>query len=493
MPTKSFFFYDLETSGLNPREARIMQFAGQRTDMTLQPMGEPVNVLIKVTADIVPEPDAIMVTGITPQSTIADGVTEAEFLKIFYDEVVSPGTIFMGFNTVRFDDEFMRYLHYRNFYDAYEWQWCDDCSRWDLLDVVRMTRALRPEGIEWPYTAEGKPTNRLELLTKLNGLDHEHAHDAMNDVTATIAVAKLIRKKQPGLFDYLLEARNKTKVKELVQKGEPFVYTSGQYPSATLHTTVAVLIAEAPFGAAYVYDLRHDPAQFIAMTDLELIDCCRWNANRDKLKLPVKQLRYNRCPAVAPTGVIKDPAVQERLQLNLSAVAINLKKLKGQPDFIKRIIQAYETIELERQSEKSHEAHTFGDAQFVDGQLYDGFIPKQDCATMKTIQTTEPKKFGELQVQFQDKRLQALLPLYKARNYPKLLSFDEREAWDNFCKQRLVGGNQNSQLARYFKRIDELAQKADLTSDQQYALEELHLYGESIMPMLDDSNHSTLG
>src|SRR3954451_6576935 len=108
----SFFFYDLETSGFDPRSARIMQFAGQRTDMDLQPIGEPVNVLIKLTPDVLPEPDAILLTGITPQQTIADGVTEAEFLKLFYDQVVQPDTTFMGFNTIRFDDKFMHFLNY---------------------------------------------------------------------------------------------------------------------------------------------------------------------------------------------------------------------------------------------------------------------------------------------------------------------------------------------------------------------------------------------
>ena len=152
----SFFFYDLETSGISPRDGRIMQFAGQRTDMALQPVGEPVNVLIKLTPDVLPEPDAILVTGITPQQTLADGVTEAEFLQQFTEQVATPGTIFVGYNTVRFDDEFMRFLHYRNFYDPYQWQWQDGRSRWDLLDVVRMTRALRPDGIEWPFAPDGK-------------------------------------------------------------------------------------------------------------------------------------------------------------------------------------------------------------------------------------------------------------------------------------------------------------------------------------------------
>ncbi len=175
---KSLFFYDLETSGISPRSARIMQFAGIRTDLNLKPIGEPVNILIKLTDDALPDPDGIIITVITPQNTKAEGITEVEFLKIFTEEVAIQGTIFTGFNTVRFDDEFMRFMNYRNFYDPYEWQWADDRSRWDLLDVVRMTRALRPDGMKWPFDTNGKPSNRLELLTSVNGLEHTDAHDA---------------------------------------------------------------------------------------------------------------------------------------------------------------------------------------------------------------------------------------------------------------------------------------------------------------------------
>ena len=209
----------------------------------MQPIGEPVNVLIKLAGDVLPDPDAIMITGITPQSTIQEGLTEAEFLNFFYKEVVQPDTCFLGFNTVRFDDEFMRMLHYRNFYDPYEWQWQNGCSRWDLLDLVRMTRALRPEGISWPVTDEGKPTNRLEMLTVANDLSHEQAHDALSDVYATIAVAKLVQTKQPDLFKYLYEHRGKKQVAEIIEGGQPFVYTSGRYPTSCLHTTAALLLS----------------------------------------------------------------------------------------------------------------------------------------------------------------------------------------------------------------------------------------------------------
>ena len=206
MESDSFFFYDLETSGLNAREDRIMQFAGQRTNMDLEPIGEPVNILVKLTDDALPSPGAILVTKITPQDTLRDGISEAEFAKYAMDEIFTPGTIAVGYNTVRFDDEFMRAILWRNFYDPYEWEWRDGRSRWDMLDVVRLTRALRPEGIEWPFTEKGQPTNRLELLTKLNNLEHSHAHDALSDVYVSLRRTHSSSSSGPKAFPGMLKS-----------------------------------------------------------------------------------------------------------------------------------------------------------------------------------------------------------------------------------------------------------------------------------------------
>ena len=251
----SFFFYDLETSGISPREDRIMQFAGQRTSLDLEPIGEPVNILIKLNNDTLPSPDAIMVTHILPQETVKYGMTEAEFCRIAMNEIFTANTISCGYNSVRFDDEHMRYLFWRNFYDPYEWQWKNGRSRWDLLDVVRMVRALRPEGIKWPVISDPesgrkKPANKLELLTKLNRIDHTKAHDALSDVEALIALARLLKEKQPQIFNYLLKMRDKREVLKLVNLStpRPFVYTSGRYKSDFLNTTIAFPIAPSKNG-----------------------------------------------------------------------------------------------------------------------------------------------------------------------------------------------------------------------------------------------------
>lgn len=448
--------------------------------MALQAVGEPVNLLIKLTPDILPEPDAVLITGITPQQTIADGLTEAEFLKVFYDEVVQPDTIFVGFNSIRFDDEFMRFLLYRNFYDAYEWQWKDGNSRWDILDVVRMTRALRPDGIEWPFAPDGTPSNRLEFLTKVNKLSHEAAHDALSDVLATIAVARLVRDKQKDLFEYLLKNRNKQAVKKLVEAGSPFMYTTGRYSSSYLHTSVAVLLAKhAQQDAALVYDLRFDPTPFVQMSVEEIVKAWQYSKDPEAVRLPVKTVKYNRCPAVAPLGVMKDAQTQERLQLPLATVTKHLEIFKQhQTALAEKVAEAVARLDQERET---GQLALVDNELNVDERLYDGFIDKGDAAAMRTVRTTQPEALGQLAGSFQDARLKSLLPLYKARNYPQALTSEEQAAWDEFVHKKLLSGGPDSRLAKYFARLQELA-AGKLTGQQQYLLEELRLYGESIVP-----------
>lgn len=455
-----------------------MQFAGQRTDMELNPIGEPFNLLIKMTPEVVPEPDAVMVTGITPQATLQDGVTEAEFLKVFFEEVVKPETVFLGYNTVRFDDEFMRFLLYRNYYDAYEWQWCDRCSRWDLLDVVRMTRALRPEGIEWPFNEAGKATNRLELLTTANGLAHEQAHDALNDVHATIAVARLIRDKQPKLFDYLLGCRHKKEVEKLAcEDGQPFVYACGRYPAESQKTTVAIKVGETTNpGGCLVYDLRHDPAEFLAMMPQQLAE--RWEWTRDEAvvpkRLPVKELKFNRCPAVAPLGVL-DAAAQERIGLDMPTVQRHIKLLQTTPGFTDKL-QAALRIREERRKDfwpRSDEA---------EGRLYDDLVSNDDKKLFKSVRAARPEDLIKLSDHIEDERLREMLPRYKARNYPDSLTAEERSDWETYVRERLMAGGPNGRLGKFFNRLTELAADQELDADKRYLLEELQLYGQSLVP-----------
>ena len=468
--TKTFFFYDLETSGLNAREARVMQFAGIRTDLDLKQIGEPVNILVRLDEDVLPSPEAIMVTGITPQQTVEEGYTEAEFARMLTDEIFTPDTIAVGFNNIRFDDEFVRHLFWRNFFDPYEWSWKEGRSRWDLLDVVRMTRALRPEGIKWPVDEKGVATNRLELISKVNGLDHVKAHDALSDVEALIAVTKLIRDKQPQLYEYLLKIRDKNEVKKLVNLDykQPFVYVSGRFDADFNKATVAFPLTSGKNGNVVIYDLRYDPTPFISLSTNELAAklYAKWEDRQADgfVKLPVKELQYNRAPAVAPMGVLAQGDGWKKIKLDEATIEKHKTILLSAPDFAENIRSVFENRE------------EFKKSTDPEAQLYDGFVSDGDRMRIETVRNSKQNELADFHPNFNDERLDPLLLHYKARNFPKSLSEEEAIVWEKWRSDRIVAG-----LPVFTSSLQKLL---STTTDENklFLLQELHLWAESILP-----------
>ncbi len=457
-----------------------MQFAAQRTDADLQPIGDPYNYLIRLAPDVLPDPEAVLITGITPQKTHEEGISEADFLRIFHKEIAAPDTIITGFNSVRFDDEFIRHMNYRNFYDPYEWSWKDGRSRWDMLDVVRMTRALRPDGISWPFASDGSPTNRLELLTDLNNLSHEQAHDALSDVHATIAVAKLIKQRQPKLFEFLLKMRDKRAARELVTSDQPFIYTSGRYESAYEKTTVAMRLADVPgqSQASLVFDLRYDPSDYLDKRPDQLAEVWRQRHDERDFHMPVKSIKYNKCPAIAPMGVL-DTSSQKRLAIDTETVRQRQAALqKHRTQLQDLFLKAHEI------TTKKDQQTFLSDEKTVDERLYDAFIPDEDKRVMQTLRQAKPEELTAETFRFSDERLRQLLPLYKARNYPDALTPEETEEWETYRHAKLTGGSPN-RLTLFARSLQRCAERPEVVSDdnKRYLLEELQLYAESIAPI----------
>ncbi|EDK72536.1 Exodeoxyribonuclease I [candidate division TM7 genomosp. GTL1] len=468
---ETFFFYDLETSGLDPRRDRIMQFAGQRTTMDLDPIGEPFNILVRLNDDVLPSPDAVMVTGITPQKTHEEGIAEAEFIKLFHNQVCTPGTVTVGFNNIRFDDEFIRFALWRNFHDPYEWAWKDGRSRWDLLDVVRMTRALRPGGIVWPVDKSDKPTNRLELLTSENNLEHSQAHDALSDVYALIAITRMVRDKQPKLFEYLFSIRDKKAVTQLVNpyKPKPIVYTSGRYDANYHKTSVVFPIAEGSRpGTTFVYDLRHNPQQFTDLSPEEIKKrlLAKWEERKDPnfVAIPVKEVTHNRAPAVAPLGVLEQGGGWENIQLTNETVRKHLEVLQRSPDLVTKIKTAYESRSFPKSSD-------------AEAQLYDSFLNDKDKTHIQAVRNASERELADFHPEFNDKRLPPLLIRYKARNFPRSLSEEEQVEWEAYRATRL-----QAELPGYMGAIARIA-KTDPSENTQFLLQELQLWAESIVPV----------
>lgn len=471
---RTFFFYDLETSGFSARYDRIMQFAGQRTDDELEPIGQPVNLLVKLTDDILPAPGAVLTTHITPQMTVADGISEADFCRYFLEQVATSDTTILGYNSTRFDDEFIRHTLWRNFHDPYQWAWAEGRDRWDLLDVTRLVRALRPEGINWPTkrvaeTDQLITTVNLVDMAKCNGFENDNAHDALADVKALINLARLLRQSQPTMWRYLLDHHDKHSILNIITPGQPkpFVYASGRYSSSYQKTTVATVIAEGRTPNSYlVWDLRYDPADFTSLSEAEILgNLTADRATRrqdDFVPVPIKELSINKCPAVAPLGVL-DAASETRISLSRAEVMRHYHQLNSQAGLIKRLTRAW------------CKRPAFPPASDVEGKLYDSFTPKSDQTKIRLVAAADSTGLADLHPNFTDERLDGLLFRYKARQYPASLSESEEERWRKFRRAKL-----EQELPAY---LSELSKLASSPAVDQFILEELQLWAESIAPV----------
>ena len=476
----TFFFYDLETSGLSARDDRVMQFAGIRTDMELNPIGEPYNLLVALNDDTLPSPDALMVTGISPQKTIDEGYTEAQFAKILVEEIFTPDTIAVGFNSIRFDDEFVRHLLWRNFYDPYEWCWKDGRSRWDLLDVVRMAYALRPDGITWPKKEDGvTPSFKLEHLSKANGLVHEAAHDALSDVRATIALARLIRQHNPKLFDFALSLHKKDRVAAELRlpatalTARPFLHVSGMFPADRGCLAVMWPLASHPTNKNEViaWDLAHDPRE-LATLGADEIRLRMFSRAADlpegTTRLPIKTLHLNKSPMVVGNVNTLTPALAQRWGMDLAQAAQHADMARALPD-----MSGIWPAVFARPAEPAPD---------VDQDLYGGFVGNSDRRHLNDLRTLSGAKLATARTGFDDPRLAELVWRYRARNFPDTLSPEEAERWEAHRAACLFDGAGGARtVEQLFTEIDQISETADDDRTQEI-LGALYDYAEHIAP-----------
>jgi exodeoxyribonuclease I len=384
----TFFWYDYETWGTDPARDRVSQFAGLRTDWELNPVGQPLTLYCRPADDMLPQPAACLITGITPQKALAEGLCEAEFFGHIHTEMARPNTCTAGFNSLRFDDEFTRYGLYRNFFDPYAREWRYGNSRWDLIDVVRLTHALRPEGIEWPKGEDGATSFRLERLTEANDIPHVGAHDALADVRATIAVARLIRERQRRLFDYALQLREKRKAAELLdlKAMQPVLHVSSKFPAAQGCISPVVPLARHPGNnnGIIVYDLRVDPSPLLGLPVEEVHR--RLFTPRDALgegveRIPLKTVHLNKSPMLAPLTTLS-PQMAERWSIDLDGMARHLEALRRAPGLAEKI-------------QAVHNRGEFPPLSDPDLNLYGGgFFSDADRKRMDAIRHTKPEALG---------------------------------------------------------------------------------------------------
>ena len=475
MRADTIYWHDYETSGTDPRRDRAVQFAGQRTTLELEPVGEPLSVLCQPAPDVLPQPAACLVTGIAPQDAQRDGLIEAEFAARVQEELGAPGTCGAGFNSIRFDDEFTRNLLYRNFYDPYEREWKDGNSRWDIIDLARMCYALRPQGVEWPLR-EGKPSFKLQDLAAANDLSRAQAHDAASDVVTTIDLARRLKSVQPRLWDFYFGLRRKIEAFKYLDYAHraPILHVSSRYPAERGCLAMVVPLAAHPGlpNGVIVYDLAVDPAPLLEL-DADAIHDLVFTPKADMpgefARIPLKTVHANKSPALAPVSVLKD-VDSRRLGLDVALCEKHLHALRRAPDVAEKIRRVFA---IEREAK-----------QAVDPELaiYAGFAADADRRLFAKVRGTPPASLREYENTFRDSRFSTLLFRYRARNFPQTLNPDERARWENFRRARLTESTALTSIAldEYFAQIAALRATPATTTTQHVLLDQLEQWGHEV-------------
>jgi exodeoxyribonuclease-1 len=459
-----------------------VQFAGLRTDQDLNPVGEPLVLYSRPADDFLPQPQACLVTGISPQLAREKGVPESAFIEAIHRELALPGTCSVGYNSLRFDDEVTRYTLYRNFYEPYGREWQNGNSRWDLIDLVRTAYALRPDGIEWPLREDGLASFRLQDLTTANGIAHEAAHDALSDVHATIAIARLVRDRQPRLYDYVLRHRDKRSAQTLldVEGMKPVLHVSGMFGAQRHNIALIVPLALHPVNRNEIicYDLSADPAPLMELAPEQLGELLfsRTADLPEGTERPgIKSVHINRCPVLV-TAKMADPATAERLGISGQRCREHLAALRNYRDRdSKAFVQKIQAIFTGRQFEPVTDP---------DRMLYSGgFFSQHDKKTMEQIRACSPDELAATSFPFEDSRLPEMLFRYRARNFPQSLSSDELAQWEEYRFQRLTEPEAGASICmeEFQATIEQLLASNTLEPSQQELMQQLQDYGDSLL------------
>ncbi|KGG82064.1 exodeoxyribonuclease I [Comamonas thiooxydans] len=474
----TFFWHDYETFGAQPRYDRPAQFAGIRTDDQLNEIGEPVMWYCQPANDYLPDPQSCLITGITPQRALEEGVPEHEFAALIEAELAQAGTVGVGYNTIRFDDEITRFMFWRNLIDPYAREWQNGCGRWDLLDVVRMVYALRPEGIQWPTKEDGTPSFRLEDLARANGLLHEQAHDALSDVRATIALARLIREKQPRLFDFAFGLHKKDgALREMglpatQEHARPFLHVTGMISPARGCLGVMWPLATHPTNKNEVicWDLAADPTELsgISIEELRLRLFTRQAELPEGVtRLPIKSIHVNKSPMVVGSLKTLSPAMAEKWGVDMELAMQHAAIARDLPD-----------MSAQWKAVFTREA---GEPLDADQDLYGGFVGNEDRRRLEHIKRLSPQELALDKTGFDDARLTELAWRYRARNFPQTLDAGELQRWEQHRAACLIEGQGGARTAeQMFTMIDALSESVDERGEE--ILGDLYDYGSNLVP-----------
>ena len=428
---EKFVFYDYETTGISPEYDQPLQFAAIITDLDFNEI-ERVDIRCQLSPHILPAPMALHVTGVNPNQLLNNNLPTAfEFAQKIQEFTLKwAPAIWIGYNTIQFDEKIMRQMFYQNLQpNIFATQFFDN-SRLDVMKMVFAVFAENPDILEWPINEKGKINFKLDQLAPTNGFKSHNAHDALGDVEATIFILNIIKTKAPELYKQLIETRDKTYNLRLLSSFKPVEVTfrfGGHLPK-----TYTGCLCSIPSNNNRVgfFDLDQPDPMDVILGENELIE-----AAMQKSPQRIRNLAINQADTIRPAKNTNDEWD------HICAVIednIDFRKIVSEC-----IIDQYESDEND-------------DEKTIEQKIYDGFYSNEDKAVIENFQLSSWEKRLNLLSRFSDERLIQLGRRLIAFNAPELLTTKEKNAFDEYLKNKWEAEDTKSNWTTVSKIKDQL-------------------------------------
>ncbi|VFP83850.1 exodeoxyribonuclease I [Buchnera aphidicola] len=467
---KSFIFYDYETFGLNISLDKVAQFCSIETDNDFKFIRKKTILFCYPPIDYLPDPNSILITKILPQYTQQYGLNEYCFTKKIYDIFSQKNSCIIGYNNINFDNLITRNIFYRNLLDPYEWSWKNGNFSWDVLNIVRAFYIFYPKTMLWYRKINGTVSFKLSDITSINNIIHINAHDAYSDVMATFLIVQFLYKKNKKFFLFLYKISHKKFILNFISQNynKPFFYLSSFFGSKNNNFGCIMILGMHP---KFNNNLIIINLSINFKKIFHLYSYCV----RDKLKIHqlfdcgIQVVCINKSPLFFSYNSLSKQDCK-RLNINYSRCQKNFFLLKNNTLLKNWILSFF------LKSEKNEVDDN------VDLMLYKNFFNSSDKMLFSFIHSHVPLQWINWYPEFIDTRIKEIFFRLKARNFIKLLNFNEIKRWQLYCKHKI----NSTYIKKYIRKIRFLQLKHRLDKKNFFLLEQLIIYVNQIIYIINN-------
>ena len=463
----NYVFYDLETTGRSAAWDQIIQIAALVTDENLN-ITEKYEEKCKLKSSCIPNPEAILVNKIKISTLLSSNLSHYQLMMNLQKKILdwSP-CIFVGYNSIRFDEEFLRNSFFKTLLDPYV-TIKNKNYRFDLLDSVRSTNFFYPEKLKSLISAKGNPILKLDKIAPLNGISNFTAHDAMGDTTATLELAKLIKSKANHIWNESISNKNQKHLIEYISKN-PFCFIDSFF--GNIKAYFLSFLGEHPiYKWAICFDLKQNPEEAINMSDKDLSDYL------EKSPKVIKNIKLNKSPLLQSYKFIN--SLNAYGETSEKIILKRNEFIKNNQMFRERIISYYEKKALDKDQDINQSD------LLAEESIYKRFSPHQDSKLMIEFHNANWEKKNIIKTKFSDKRLTYFADLLIYEEQPESLDVSTLKKIRRNISNRLLSNTTENWLTLYdaYKKIDDLREKCDNEHDIDSldALKEINDYLEKL-------------